>query len=217
MNISGEAEVSSEIWQGDQGGIDNARLVIKTGVLQAISDIGRDRASYKELCDMTDRVAGKIADILRDSNFEVAYVKIAGIAPSESAAKRIGEMDRLKAAASMSPEELAKKAMEAQKAAEEALAKLTPEQKAKAEAEAREMARKFEQEHNATMEQVRSILNSSAKPESGSSTRPVSDPSANSALNQSAYSSSNAFPKFCPNCGTPNKGTKFCPNCGNKF
>lgn len=30
-------------------------------------------------------------------------------------------------------------------------------------------------------------------------------------------SSSEATPKFCPNCGTKNDGSKFCPNCGHKL
>lgn len=33
----------------------------------------------------------------------------------------------------------------------------------------------------------------------------------------SAVNSSNAGPKFCPNCGTPTNGSKFCGNCGNKL
>ena len=100
--------------------------------------------------------------------------------------EKIEELERLKAAAAMTPQEIAKKIEEAQRAAEEALSKMTPEQRAEAEEKAKKMIEESERKNREIVEEAQRFLADRA-------------------------------PKFCSNCGTPNKGFKFCPNCGNKL
>ena len=39
----------------------------------------------------------------------------------------------------------------------------------------------------------------------------------NAAMQGGAPMMQGAYPKFCPNCGTPTSGSKFCSNCGQKL
>lgn len=92
------------------------------------------------------------------------------------------QMEKLRAFAALTPQEMAKKMEEAQKAAQEAFDKLTPEEQERAKAEAERMMRESEQERNALL--------------------------------QEAQKFGLKVPKFCPYCGTENKGGNFCPSCG---
>ncbi len=185
LKISGEADVSSAVWQGDKEGTDHARLIIRTAIAGTVTNISRDWKSYKEFAAMGDMIGEKIGNALRESKFEVNGIRVMEIVPSEISRRRMENLERLKAAAAMSPEEHAKRMMEAQRAAEETVARLTPEEKQMAEAEAKAMMQKLEQ-GSLSLDQIKDLAMGTA-------------------------------PKFCPNCGTPNKGTKFCPNCGNKL
>ncbi|SFG21755.1 zinc ribbon domain-containing protein [Oribacterium sp. WCC10] len=68
------------------------------------------------------------------------------------------EMAKLKAAASLSPEELAKKLEEAQRLALETMARMTPEERLRAEEEAQRIIREDEQKRKALLESAQQVL-----------------------------------------------------------
>ena len=72
------------------------------------------------------------------------------------------EIAKLRARAALSPEELAKKMEEAQKAAQAAFDKLSPEEQQRAQEEAQKMMKEMEEKQNAILKSAQEISASKA-------------------------------------------------------
>ena len=186
--VCGEANVTDADGTDDQRVADLAKMTVKNAVLDAFMKISDRRISYQELPGLCHEIEEMMTSAIRERQLVCDSIRISSIAPSEESVKRIEELAKLKKAASMSPQELAEKAREAQREAEEALSKMSPEERAKAEEEAKKLMAEFEQKNKEIMDSVQKIMADKA---------PRFCPNCGTP--------NNGF-QFCPNCGNKLSG-----------
>ncbi len=163
---------------------ERAKSTIEIALMQAAGKIAKENDSYTALADNKSLIEAEIAAALKDREIPCSAVAITGVEPAKESLGYIEMIKRKRAAAAMSPEELAKNMEEATRAAQETLSKMTPEERQKAEEEAQKMMQDLEKKRNDTMAEVQSILGKSL---------PKFCPNCGTPNNGG---------KFCTNCGS---------------
>ncbi len=183
MIIKGEATVSDPNDTNEERAKEHAKLVIRNAVFEALDRIESESISYTDISARSSEIEDHIGNSASARALVCNGVRITEISPSERSLNYIRDLSKMKAFSQMSPEELAKKSEEAQKAAMEAVAKMTPEERKKAEEEAQRMMCEFEEKQKALMDDVHRIMNGSGPkfcPDCGAPVKGA---------------------KFCSNCG----------------
>ena len=194
--VESEADVSSDERSGSQEDIDYVKSFASPVIMEQFSALSQQKCSYKDLMSKNDLFAGAVAAVFEGRGIVVDSFTIKSVAPTERSQTSITNMDKIKAMGKMSPEELAKAAEEAQKAAERYINSLTPEQRRQAEENAKRMLEEETRKHEEMMAEIAKIRGASAT------------------ATAATAAAASAAPEFCTNCGAPSKGGKFCCNCG---
>ena len=173
------------IGQADISGSDEefAKSVIETAIMGTAYEITKENKSYLTLADNKSRLEAEISASLQKNEIPCSGVTITGVDLTQKSREYVEEMKRMKGAAAMSPEEIAKKMEEATRAAQEMADKLTPEERQKAEEEAKKMMQENEKKYNDIMAMVQSTHENN---------RPKFCPNCGTPNNGG---------KFCTNCG----------------
>ncbi|MBP5260950.1 MAG: hypothetical protein J6Z43_02340 [Clostridiales bacterium] len=203
LKVIGSADVSAEGRDGQPGDIEYVKDMISMSVMGQLTQLASENISYKALMPQTVRIRQTIADELKTNGVTLNTLSIMSINPTDKSRALIEQRDKMNELKAMSPEELAKKAEEARKQAEEYWKNLTPEQQQQAKENAEKEFQQFAAKNEAIL--------ASAKAASAGNYDMAK------AMAAAAAPAAGAAPKFCPNCGTPSKGGKFCTNCGKPY
>ncbi len=177
VNIIGQADIS---------GTDEefAKIVIETAIMEAAGEITDENKSYLALADNKSRLEAEISASLQKREIPCSGVTITGADLTQKSREYVEDTERLKEAAAMSPEEIAKKMEEAARAAQEMVDRLTPEERQRAEEEAKKLMQENEKKYNDIMAKVQSGLENN---------RPKFCPNCGAPNNGG---------NFCTNCGS---------------
>lgn len=215
VKANGEAEVSCD---GRDGSEQDKMLVtdlIKMGLMDTFLNLSQENISYKDISSHNDEIISAVKEKSAASGVTVTSLRLADVVPDERSSERIKKLEEMQRISKMTPEELAKFQQEKMEEAKRTWEVLSPEEKARIEAEnkkradeavesmrkAQELARKMAASGDATGAKAASVTADMAAMKAA-------------ALGGTAVA---AMPKFCSNCGAPNKGGKFCSNCGKQF
>jgi len=207
VNVIGDAGIT-------KGEPEHAKKVIELALAQILNAISSERVSYKDLPSQIVRMKQEVPGIVKDNGVELGSLNIMAVGPSDKAKAFIERMTKINEMAKMSPEELAKKAEEAQRKAQEQWNMLTPEQQAQAMQNAEIARKKFEEEHKDVLAHAQAVASGGSPDDISKALKMAANAAGGAAAAASTGAAAN---KFCTNCGTPSKGGAFCCNCGAKL
>ena len=180
-----EAEVSHPDRCADASTEKIIKSIINLAINEWLSNLGKDRVSYKEVPGHKDALLDIVKESLTSSGYTLSKYIFISAEPSDASKARIKQLEQTLAFSKMSPEEQQKYYEAKMKEAQAAMEKLSPEERQKAADEAVARMQQSLAERDKIIQQAQSM----------------------SAANKAAA-------KCCPSCGQPSTGAKFCTNCG---
>ncbi|SCW64204.1 hypothetical protein SAMN02910456_02308 [Ruminococcaceae bacterium YRB3002] len=244
VTAAGEAAVSCAERAGTEDDITTVKMMIETALIETASQLSVDGVSYKDLTAQQPRFTEAVSSALSSKTITLSSFVLNTLALTPRSQEQINRINKMKEMAAMSPEELQKKMMEAQAAAQAYMDSLSPEERQRMEEKAKRDAEEAAAKMKATMEMaqrisagesVDSVLASQKAARTDSSGSGVvrvdgagvaSAGVAGAGVAAAGVAGAGvaaagapvpAAPRFCPNCGAPNKGGKFCTGCGKAF
>ena len=207
----GEADVADSHETDEARVISRASTTISATISEFVTNAFSDPSvTYQAVCDQQSNLEMQIGSVLQSREFTCYGVKLTSFGPDADSMEHINRIGKLKEAAAMTPEEIAKRIEEAERMAAAAVATMTPEELAAAEAS-------FQKAMDETMAEQQRIIEAAQKmiAESSATAAAQADTMENAIVD--AIADAVQAPKFCPNCGAPYKGGSFCGSCGTKL
>lgn len=113
VKVIGDAEVSCEGRDGSEQDQEFVKGLIGQAVMETLSGLSADQVPYKYIVSHKDRFVGAVKEQFAPKNITAVSFNIMNVAPDEKSREVIAKIDKMKELSKLSPEELAKKQMEA--------------------------------------------------------------------------------------------------------